>query len=112
MRKNPSTHVRVWEFRVQPRCRKTFERIYGPKGDWAQLFKNGKGYLGTELFRDAETPGRYLTVDYWKSKSNYETFRREFDREFRILDKNCESLTTRETSVGSFSSASSAGFKE
>lgn len=105
MRKNQSQHVRVWEFRVLPGRRKKFERTYGPGGEWVQLFKKGKGYLRTELFRDAGKGGRYLTVDYWISKSAYETFRRKFDREFRILDKECESLTKEEKTLGSFSLA-------
>jgi quinol monooxygenase YgiN len=103
MRKSQAPHVRVWEFRVLPKNRKNFERIYGPQGDWVRLFKKGKGYLRTELFRDAEIRGRYLTVDYWISKAAYDTFRREFDREFRTLDKKCESLTALEVSLGSFS---------
>lgn len=70
-----------------------------------QLFKKGKGYLRTELFRAAGKGGTYLTVDYWISKSAYETFRRKFDREFRILDKKCESLTKEEKPPGPFSLA-------
>lgn len=109
MRKNLSLHVRVWEFRVLPKSRKKFDRTYGPGGEWVQLFKKGNGYLRTEFFRDAEIRGRYLTADYWISKEAYEDFRREFDHEFRILDKKCESLTEQETPLGSFSSASNEG---
>jgi heme-degrading monooxygenase HmoA len=106
MGRSDSQHVRVWEFHVRPGARKKFERTYGPQGDWVQLFKRGKGYLRTEFFRDAGKRGRYLTVDYWISKSAYETFRRKFDREFNALDKKCESLTAQETMLGTFFSTS------
>jgi heme-degrading monooxygenase HmoA len=108
MGKKISPHVRVWEFQVRPGARTKFERIYGPQGEWVQLFKKGKGFLKTELFRDAEKLGRYLTVDYWISKDDYENFRLKFDRDYETLDKKCESLTAQETLVGTFFSAPGA----
>jgi heme-degrading monooxygenase HmoA len=51
-----------------------FERAYGPDGDWAQFFRRGRGYVGTELLRDVETPGRYLVVDRWESVQAYNDF--------------------------------------
>ena len=51
-----------------------FERAYGPEGEWAQFFRTGRGYVGTELLRDVETPGRYLVVDRWESRGAYNDF--------------------------------------
>src|SRR5207253_4663612 len=51
-----------------------FERVYGPEGDWAQFFRSGRGYVGTELLRDLENPGRYLVVDRWDSAEAYNAF--------------------------------------
>jgi heme-degrading monooxygenase HmoA len=51
-----------------------FERVYGPDGDWAQFFRTGRGYVGTELLRDVEQPGRYLVVDRWDSREAYNAF--------------------------------------
>jgi heme-degrading monooxygenase HmoA len=51
-----------------------FERVYGPEGEWASFFKDGRGYIGTELLRDAEIPGRYLVVDRWDSREDYNEF--------------------------------------
>ncbi len=51
-----------------------FERAYGPGGDWAQFFTDATGYIGTELLRDAETPGRYLVIDRWDSAGAYNSF--------------------------------------
>ncbi|HEX6787988.1 MAG TPA: antibiotic biosynthesis monooxygenase [Gaiellaceae bacterium] len=51
-----------------------FERVYGPNGDWAQFFAGAQGYIGTELLRDVETPGRYLVIDRWESAEAYNSF--------------------------------------
>ena len=51
-----------------------FERVYGADGEWAAFFKQGRGYIGTELLRDVEMPGRYLVVDRWESAEAYNAF--------------------------------------
>ncbi len=51
-----------------------FERVYGTNGEWAEFFGQGRGYIGTELLRDVETPGRYLVVDRWESADAYNAF--------------------------------------
>jgi heme-degrading monooxygenase HmoA len=51
-----------------------FERTYGAEGDWAGFFKEGRGYIGTELLRDVEQPGRYLVVDRWETREAYNDF--------------------------------------
>jgi heme-degrading monooxygenase HmoA len=51
-----------------------FERVYGPEGEWAQFFRQGQGYVGTELLRDVEQPGRHLVVDRWESRDAYNAF--------------------------------------
>jgi heme-degrading monooxygenase HmoA len=51
-----------------------FERVYGPEGEWAQFFRDGKGYVGTELLRDLEQPGRYVVIDRWESPEAYSDF--------------------------------------
>jgi len=51
-----------------------FESVYGPEGEWAHFFRKGAGYIGTELLRDAELPGRYLVIDRWESRDAYNAF--------------------------------------
>ena len=51
-----------------------FERVYGAEGDWAAFFRGGAGYVGTELLRDVEIPGRYLVLDRWESREAYQAF--------------------------------------
>jgi quinol monooxygenase YgiN len=92
----------VWEFEVAPEQHAAFERAYGPEGDWVRLFRQGKGYRRTELLRDRERPGRYLTVDYWESAEACAAFRAAFGAPFQALDEACAALTTREVERGRF----------
>ena len=51
-----------------------FERVYGPGGDWVAFFRGARGYVGTEVLRDLEHPGRYLVIDRWESAETYDAF--------------------------------------
>ena len=59
-----------------------FERVYGPEGEWAEFFRRGRGYVGTELLRDLEVAGRYLVVDRWETKEAYRAFVDEHREEY------------------------------
>jgi heme-degrading monooxygenase HmoA len=59
-----------------------FERVYGTDGEWADFFRQGRGYIGTELLRDVEAPGRYLVIDRWESADAYNTFVAEHREEW------------------------------
>ncbi len=95
-------YIILWEFHVRTGREERFEQVYGRDGGWARFFGQGKGYLGTELCRDIKRKGRYLTADYWVSQAAYDTFRRHRLEEYQALDQQCETLTERETSVGTF----------
>jgi heme-degrading monooxygenase HmoA len=69
-------------FSYEVRDAAEFERVYGPEGDWAQFFRQGHGYVGTELLRDLETAGRYLVVDRWDSTDAYNAFVAEHRDEY------------------------------
>ena len=61
-----------------------FERAYGAEGEWARFFRTGQGFVGTEILRDVESPGRYIVVDRWETRESYNEFvaanRAEFTR--------------------------------
>lgn len=59
-----------------------FEQAYGPEGEWSQFFREGRGYIGTELLRDLEIPGRYLVIDRWESADAYNAFVEEHRDEY------------------------------
>jgi len=92
----------VWEFQVPARRRRTFENTYGPEGAWAQLFRSAEGYVRTELLRDRKTRGRYLTIDYWKSRQAFAAFKKRSHSEYAALDEACAAFTEEERLVGEF----------
>ncbi len=69
-------------FSYEVRDAAEFERVYGPDGEWADFFRRGRGYVGTELLRDVENAGRYLVVDRWESAEAYNAFASEHRDEF------------------------------
>lgn len=96
-------HIIVWEFIAKGGFEEKFEKAYGPEGDWVKLFREGEGYIRTELHRDTGSRSRYLTIDYWKSKTSYDTFRSSHVREYQLIDERCSTLTTFEALIGAFS---------
>ncbi len=92
----------VWEFDVAESSAPEFEKCYGPKGDWAMLFRKSDGYLSTELLRDKTNPLRYLTIDHWQSEKHHSEFLSTFKAEYDELDRQCEELTVQETMIGTF----------
>jgi quinol monooxygenase YgiN len=101
-------YLAVWEFRVKPESVAEFERVYGPEGSWARLFRRSANYQGTELLRDQERAGRYLTMDRWTSHEALGKFKQEFAADYAALDKECEPLTESELRLGDFETTGQA----
>ena|SRR5687768_6951756 len=95
-------HAIVWEFWARTGREAEFERVYGPEGAWARLFARGEGFLGTELLRDVEARGHYLTIDRWTSFADFAAFRQRWAEEYQALDRRCAALRAREAPLGSF----------
>jgi heme-degrading monooxygenase HmoA len=69
-------------FSYEVRDTEHFEAVYGPEGEWSAFFAPARGYVGTELLRDVEQPGRYLVVDRWESADAYNAFVAEHRDEY------------------------------
>ena len=94
--------IAVWEFQVRPESIAEFERAYGPDGLWAELFRRSSAFLGTELLRNRDRVGRYLTIDRWASREALKRFKEQYSEEYAALDRALEKLTEREALVGDF----------
>lgn len=92
----------MWEFRVRACMEKSFEKVYGPGGDWACLFEQDESYIGTELIHDLKPERIYLTLDFWTSQKAYEAFRKQHVARYRALDRKCEEMTESEREIGTF----------
>ena len=89
----------VWEFEVEPHRAAEFEREYGSAGVWAMFFREGEGFLGTELFQSLEAQERYITLDRWTSRAAFESFTQTRARQYAEIDARCASLTRAERLV-------------
>ncbi len=92
----------LWQFDVKAGEESRFERQYGPEGGWVRLFSDGAGYLGTDLSPHATVARRYLTIDRWTTRDDYERFRQEHQAEYKALDARCEDLTESEVELGCY----------
>jgi heme-degrading monooxygenase HmoA len=89
-------------FSYEVRDASAFEAVYGPEGEWARFFGQGRGYVGTELLRDVEQPGRYLVVDRWESADAYNAFTSEHREEYMRRVDDTRFLYDHELRFGTF----------
>jgi heme-degrading monooxygenase HmoA len=103
----------VFEYEVEAAARAEFERVYGSDGDWARFFRDGDGYLGTELLEATEdrrsAPGathrldrRFLVVDRWTTETAYARFLAANAEEYERRSVDAARLYLSETRIGSF----------
>jgi len=90
----------LWRFRVRAESVAEFERVYGPSGDWAQLFAQAPGYAGTELLALHGEPGVYITIDRWHAEADFHNAKTLLERDYAALDRRCEAYTSEETWLG------------
>jgi heme-degrading monooxygenase HmoA len=95
-------YVRIWEFQAQAGREKEFEKIYGLEGEWVQLFRKSKAFLRTEVYRDLENTGHYVTIDYFSSQPAFQAFLKEFRERYDNLDRLGETVCASEKRIGSF----------
>lgn len=95
----------IWQFTVKSGYLASFERAYGPDGDWARLFRSCAGYVRTELLRDAESPNQFLTLDYWRLPDDYVRGMASLAPAYQELDERCAGWTDHEQRVGNFVNA-------
>ena len=89
-------------FSYEIRDAEACERAYGADGDWAQFFRQGAGYIGTELLHDVEIPTRYLVIDRWESAEAYNTFAAEQRDEYMRRVDDSKFLYDQELRFGTF----------
>ncbi|MGN6312771.1 MAG: antibiotic biosynthesis monooxygenase family protein [Rhodanobacteraceae bacterium] len=95
----------VWRFRVKSDTIEICERAYGPHGDWARLFTQTEGFIGTELLKLETEPGLYLTIDRWRGKARFERAKARMAAEYAELDRRFEAYTLEESWLGLYAIA-------
>jgi heme-degrading monooxygenase HmoA len=89
-------------FRYEARDADDFKRAYGPEGEWAQFFRQGQGYIGTELLNDVEEPERFLVIDRWESIEAYNGFIAERQEEYLRRSDETRFYYVQELRFGTF----------
>src|SRR6202035_1470250 len=92
----------LWEFEVKSGCEERFQSVYGADGDWARLFRTDENFFETRLLRDPVQRSKFVTLDFWTSRSAYESFKELNHAAYVALDWSCESLTAFEKCLGYF----------
>jgi hypothetical protein len=95
----------LWEYEVKPGCEERFEKVYGPEGVWARLFRRDSHYYQTRLVRDAFRQGAYLTMDFWQSREAYDGFMAGHRAEYKEIDAVGQEMTVKEQRLGWFEMA-------
>jgi heme-degrading monooxygenase HmoA len=90
----------IWRFRVPADSVAEFERAYGSRGDWAQLFAQAPGYAGTELLALDGERGVYVTIDRWHAEVDFQNAKTLLEHDYAALDSRCEAYTSEETWLG------------
>jgi heme-degrading monooxygenase HmoA len=96
------SYVILWTYDVAPEHAAAFRGAYGPAGDWAQLFARAPGFIGAELYAEAD---RYLTIDRWESAACFEAFQAEHAAAYRALDAKLAHLSRSQARLGAFTAA-------
>lgn len=96
----------LWEYEVKPGSEKLFEKVYGPAGDWARLFRTDSHHRETRLLHDPRRTNIYLTLDFWASRDSYEKFMAIHKTEYQSIDSLGETLTVSERRLGAYESVS------
>ena len=94
--------VTAWAFQVPAEHQREFERAYGSSGDWVRLFRTADGYIRTELHRDPKSPDAYITLDFWRSREQYDGFKQRARSAYQEIDAKCERLTQGERLLAEF----------
>jgi len=89
----------VWEYEVIAEHRDAFVAAYGVDGDWAHLFKRGRGYVCTELYRSTGDDARFVTVDRWRDEAAWRAFLEEWGEVYAGLDTTMTRLTKSQRSL-------------
>lgn len=92
----------IWRYTIDPARRSDFLAAYNSRGEWAKLFSRDPSYIETILAQDVEDENRYVTIDFWKSKVDRNSFRERYSIDYAGLDSRCEAFTKEEQFLGDY----------
>lgn len=91
--------IRIWDYDVPADAVPAFCAAYPSHGDWVEMFARAVGYLGTELYRDPDHTGHFLTIERWRTEQDWHAFRARFGADYGALDARLDGLAATERSL-------------
>jgi quinol monooxygenase YgiN len=86
----------LWQFQVKPGQQDAFEKFYGADGEWSDIGRRSRSFLGSSFLRDQAHDTHYLLIEYWSEMVVYEKHRSSVDSDLKVLeqrrDELCESI--------------------
>jgi quinol monooxygenase YgiN len=93
----------VWQFDVKRGHENEFEQLYGADGEWTQVNRQTRSYLGSSFLRDQSRTSRYVVVEYWSEMLVYEQHRAYRSDMIDSLEQRREALIDSVEPLGVFS---------
>jgi quinol monooxygenase YgiN len=92
----------VWTVDVRPGFTEQFEKLYGADGEWTQLSRRSRSFLGSSFLRDIAASHRYVLVEYWSEMVIYEKHVTNHARQLHALEQQRDGLVERIETLGVF----------
>jgi hypothetical protein len=92
----------VWQFDVKPGREDDFERLYGADGEWTDVSRRSRSFLGSSFLRDLSAP-RYVLIEYWSEMLPYEKHRIDVRDEIVELERSRQEMLDGALPLGVFS---------
>jgi heme-degrading monooxygenase HmoA len=101
----------IWEFTVKDKTYGQFELVFGPGGEWGNLFKACGGFRGATILRDMKKQERYLLVEVWDSEDQRNASLEENETQYDTLKATLSQFSESMTEIGLFQVLPQAGVK-
>ena len=92
----------VWQFTIHENTAEEFERFFGADGEWTQLSRRSRSFLGCSFLKDLATPTRYVLVEYWSEMVVYEKHLVDVSTEMASLEERRRAMALSVESLGVF----------
>lgn len=93
----------VWQLDVRTEHEEAFEQFYGADGEWTQLSRRSRSFLGSSFLKDIVFQSRYLLIEYWSEMVVYERHLADFGAEVEALEARRAQLVLKIEPLGVFS---------
>ena len=92
----------VWQIDVRSQHVAEFEHLYGADGEWTQLSRRSRSFLGSSFLKDVVVEFRYLLIEYWSEMVVYERHLADFSAEVAELETRRTWLVAKIEPLGVF----------